>query len=185
MPARSWCPGCQAKGVAGIKSSHDIMGNVQLNISVALQESVDGAALFYTRPTVYDMSNKQTKRIRDIKKSLPRAAAAPYQLPYQQSVLAGPSRACNFYSSDHAYQTGFVQKSQKRAPNVDRCNACNMPGHRSAMCNLAMNRPYYSQQRFPSTMMPAPLPAYVPGQYSQPAGLPALPLTYQSPPLRE
>ena len=166
-----------------IRASHDVIGNVQLNVAVALQETVEVAAKFNTRQTIFDMSNDQSKRIREIKKSLPKEVApAPYHVPYQQSALAGPSRGRNNYSSDYAYRSGYAQRNQKWAPNVDRCNTCNQSGHRSAMCPMAMNR-YSSQQRLSSMMMPAPLPAYMPSQYSHPPG--PLPLNYQSPPPRE
>ena len=45
-----------------IRASHDVIGNVQLNVAVALQETVEVAAKFNTRQTIFDMSNDQSKR---------------------------------------------------------------------------------------------------------------------------
>ena len=56
------------------------------------KENVEVAAVFNTRQNIFDMSNDQSKRIREEKKSLTKAAAAAlYHVPYQQSVLFGPS----------------------------------------------------------------------------------------------
>ena len=125
------------------KVAHDIQVKCQQYMMLAFSDGPEIAHRFADSHGSLSMTAEQNKRLREIRKEVPKSARAVHADNTHDSYRSGQDyprkRAFNF--EEQQYKLGLIKKGNRWAPNVDRCNKCDRPGHRQNSCPLGYTFP--------------------------------------------